>query len=1363
MRLASQGWKLQSVVAAALVIGGNWPGDAHSATECVNQGAPAPIEFCVKDDGTPAVWVEQPNGRVAQYYADYAWSSVIWLDKNNPATSYTMEYTLQFGGSQIAVTPVSNTLSGAGTSASPYAITTVFDLGASGVRVTQTFSYVNGDRTLRKRWSLANTGVTTYTNSRFFHGGDTTFGGSDSARSWYDPGNTMVYVTNPDFTNSGLMGFYANPATPAAAYMGGNYYEAQGIAAGIDVFVYPPVPIDPQLPDTADSSFLDAGYQLQWNRASLAPGQTWNIESFETWSAPGALQVLSPADDFVIPGSTVRASFKVHNLSGGALPVTLAAASVPTGWTVSLPNGNSINLNSLQAEEVAVDITVPANATPGTSRDIALTATSGAETGTGTTRLAILQADYAILPTSVSFQAGGAVDQTVTLSNGASGSPVDIGQIASVNTLAAPFSITADSCSNTTVAAGASCSITVHFTPANGSLVSDTFNWPILAPVITSQTITVTGNVTPTTHAVQGSAGSGGAISPPSAAVAHGATTSFTVTPDVGYSISSVTGCGGSLAGNSFTTGAINAACTVTASFSINSYSVTASAGMGGSISPAAATVSHGATTIFTVSPSTGYAITGVSGCGGTLNGSTFTTGAVTGACAISASFAAPPSTAPTFSPASPAVHEIDATALRTELPQSIAPRAFDADGAELSVTLDGGQKYYPPGEYTLTWRAIDGDGIASTVQQILRIWPTVSLGPDVSLGFLQGNSTSFRIALNGAAPQVPFTVGYTVSGHLTGHDLESGSVQFGAGETEKEVFFAVTQTPASGTPPQDVQVDLDEGVNRGKHRRLTVHLLTQNAAPVVVLAARQAEEIVPVLSRSGESVTILADIRDPDSEDTHTVEWVSPAGAVVTAIGTKLTLQADSLPAGLHRFEALVTDNGAPALSTRGVLDIVLAEAPTPLPDGAQAWTESGLPDHVDYSPPVRNVLPEREQDLTRFLIEGDPGLRLSLGPHALQEQRFQAELRDASIGPDTVTNVGGYFDFTVSDLAAVGQSVNVVVPQRVAIPANPVYRKYDLVAGQWKTFVEDAANALASAPGAEGLCPPPGSEAFRPGLNPGDWCVRLTLSDGGPNDGDGQGNGVVVDPGGVGSLATVVVTTSGKGGGGLFDPLLLLFGSALLLFRRVTRPRGAAILLVGACAAAATASAQSPWYGGLQLGPARGDIRESDVNARLQAAGYDVVATFADLDRSAWRAYAGYQLSPHLGVEAGYTDLGEVRTRLEGDVLDIEEFLRSANQLQPHSAHGFELSLHARYPLTKRIFIAGNAGALRWNSRYRASNQDGESDRLKDEGTSAFLGLGVELALNRGFSLDAGWTRYRIDGETIGFTRFGVSYRFE
>ena len=145
----------------------------------------------------------------------------------------------------------------------------------------------------------------------------------------------------------------------------------------------------------------------------------------------------------------------------------------------------------------------------------------------------------------------------------------------------------------------------------------------------------------PASYTVTPSAGANGRINPDTPeTVPQGETISFTVTPNEGYHISSVEGCGGTLLDNVYTTGAITEDCTVTASFVINKYTVTPSAGEHGGISPdTQQSVEHGKTADFTVTPEAGYLIETVEGCGGSLNGNIYTTSAITADCAVTATF----------------------------------------------------------------------------------------------------------------------------------------------------------------------------------------------------------------------------------------------------------------------------------------------------------------------------------------------------------------------------------------------------------------------------------------------------------------------------------------------------------------------------------------------------------------------------------------------------------------------------------------------------------------------------------------------------------------------------------------------------
>lgn len=172
-----------------------------------------------------------------------------------------------------------------------------------------------------------------------------------------------------------------------------------------------------------------------------------------------------------------------------------------------------------------------------------------------------------------------------------------------------------------------------------GTLTGNTYT---TVPITTN--CTVMANFAINTYSVTPSAGANGSISPATVqTVNYNTTKAFTVTPNTGYSISSVTGtCGGTLSGTTYTTGPITSNCTVTATFAINTYTVTPSAGANGSISPTTPqTINYNNSASFTIIPNAGYIIESASGCfGGTLNGYIYTTGPVTGNCTVTATFA---------------------------------------------------------------------------------------------------------------------------------------------------------------------------------------------------------------------------------------------------------------------------------------------------------------------------------------------------------------------------------------------------------------------------------------------------------------------------------------------------------------------------------------------------------------------------------------------------------------------------------------------------------------------------------------------------------------------------------------------------
>src|SRR5207249_5408827 len=133
-----------------------------------------------------------------------------------------------------------------------------------------------------------------------------------------------------------------------------------------------------------------------------------------------------------------------------------------------------------------------------------------------------------------------------------------------------------------------------------GAVTSYTFS-----NVTADHTIAATFAIT--THTVTASAGANGAIGPSGAvSVNDGDSQTFTVTPDAHYHVADVLVDGVSVgAVNSYTFSNVVVSHTIAASFAVDTYTITASAGTGGSITPdGAVSVNCAASQSFTIAAS---------------------------------------------------------------------------------------------------------------------------------------------------------------------------------------------------------------------------------------------------------------------------------------------------------------------------------------------------------------------------------------------------------------------------------------------------------------------------------------------------------------------------------------------------------------------------------------------------------------------------------------------------------------------------------------------------------------------------------------------------------------------------------------
>ncbi len=225
------------------------------------------------------------------------------------------------------------------------------------------------------------------------------------------------------------------------------------------------------------------------------------------------------------------------------------------------------------------------------------------------------------------------------------------------------YTITASAGPNGSISPAGSVSITsgsngqFTITPDAGYRVADVVVDGVSKGAVTSylfrQVIgnhTISASFTPDVYNIIATADVNGSISPSGTVpVNGGASQTFTITPATGYTVSNVTVDGlavGAVTSYTFTN--VNANHTINASFKTSSYTIAviATAGSGGSITPAGtSTYFHGANATYTITPDPGYHIADVLVDGTSVGAvSSYHFNNITANHTISASFAANPS-----------------------------------------------------------------------------------------------------------------------------------------------------------------------------------------------------------------------------------------------------------------------------------------------------------------------------------------------------------------------------------------------------------------------------------------------------------------------------------------------------------------------------------------------------------------------------------------------------------------------------------------------------------------------------------------------------------------------------------------------
>lgn len=324
------------------------PGKATAAAPTVAKIMGSPLQVNVGSDNSYQVFNDVVPG-FGQYYpqgntetADAGW----FVRIGN--TTYAPNFGEHPGGSatgslgsttaytEVSISPVT----GDGSNATPYSVSVVVSLGATGLRAVKTVTYVNGKNYYVERFRLVNTTGEQLTASIFF-GSDLYLGGSDSGAPYREPtsgspgGRTCPNIS-PVYT---ILHIPLTPATRFTATTWPAIWSQIG-GGGLDNTV-------------GTFTCADNGAGLQWN-VTLNPVSSRTVLAATSFGDVPDITQFNVVE--VVPGQGVIGTTLDVNITGfGFLPTT----SFNFGAGITLSNLSIVNSTSATATlEIAPDAAI---------------------------------------------------------------------------------------------------------------------------------------------------------------------------------------------------------------------------------------------------------------------------------------------------------------------------------------------------------------------------------------------------------------------------------------------------------------------------------------------------------------------------------------------------------------------------------------------------------------------------------------------------------------------------------------------------------------------------------------------------------------------------------------------------------------------------------------------------------------------------------------------------------------------------------------------------------------------------------------------------------------------------------------------
>ena len=188
---------------------------------------------------------------------------------------------------------------------------------------------------------------------------------------------------------------------------------------------------------------------------------------------------------------------------------------------------------------------------------------------------------------------------------------------------------------------------------------------------------------------------------------------------------------------------------------------------------------------------------------------------------------------------------------------------------------------------------------------------------------------------------------------------------------------------------------------------------------------------------------------------------------------------------------------------------------------------------------------------------------------------------------------------------------------------------------------------------------------------------------------------------------------------------------------------------------------------YVGLSFGTASPDTSEAELAASLTTA--TLTGVSIDDGDTGYRVFVGKQFMPHLAVELGYADLGEIDVNVDGDALDVPAFLQQLADNVPVAPSGITIDAVSEWTFAdfnmegdwaEKLSVHGRLGVFMWETEVSYTDA-GVTYSNDDDGTDIRFGVGAGWKFNENFSARFDYEMYSATTD-VDMISLGAVYSF-